>query len=118
MDYFKELTAIVGLSNYAATGDERWLKVAASAAPKAESTAAAERSPRFQKQQAIEEQIMAFRPDFCEAAEILDALNGRLARRFCPMDYSGKEREALLEVFRAADAFRDALNKADDVVPQ
>lgn len=114
MDYLKELTAIVGASNYAATGDERWLKVASQAAadlPREQNLSAAEREPRFQKQRAIESAIMAFRPDFCEAAEILDAIRATLERR--DMDETTREAIAVY-----GKAFRDCLDRADERVPQ
>ena len=99
--------------------DIRFLTQAASALSEQGAISASKTAARFKRQREIESAIMDFRPDFCESMEgILDALIGSLARNYCPMDYAGKEREALLEVFRAADAFRDALNKADDVVPQ
>lgn len=78
----------------------------------------AEREPRFQKQQAIESAIMAFRPDFCEASAILDALTARLARRYDPSEYAAKDRELIEAVFSAGDAFRKALDDADETVPQ
>lgn len=113
MDYLKELTAIVGASNFAATGDERWLKIAAQATSaaadglKADNDRALHREPRLVQQRAIEQAIMSFRPDFLQAAEIVDALRASIERRGMPDEV----RESLATY---GQAFRDALDRADD----
>jgi hypothetical protein len=66
---------------------------------------------RFKVQRDIEDVIMRFRPDFIEAAEILDALRATLERR----DMSEETREAIATYGKA---FRDCLDRAYEVEPQ
>ena len=97
----------------------REIQQAAAALYEQGAISASKTAQRFKVQREIEERIMAFRPDFCEAAEgILDALTASLARRYDPMEYAPKDRELIEAVFSASDAFRKALDAADERVPQ
>lgn len=97
--------------------DLRFLQVAAAATTaaadglKADNDRAAERGTkviqRFEKQRAIEEAITRLSPDFCEAAEILDALRASLEKRDCDSD----THESICVYGKA---FRDCLDRADD----
>ena len=97
--------------------DLKFLEIAAAATCaaadglKADNARAAEREPRFGRQLNIEAEILAFRPDFCEAAEIVDAIRASIERRDMP--------ECVREELATyGKAFRDALDRADDVVPK
>lgn len=62
-------------------------------------------SARFVQQRIIEETITAFRPDFNEAMEILDALQKAIETRF------GEERTT--DVVSTYKEYREAINEAD-----
>lgn len=103
--------------------DLKFLKIAAEATTAAadglreDNIRAAEREPRFQKQASIEAAIMAFRPDFYEAEEIVAAIRATLCRRYDPEDYTGKDLELVQAVHDAGDAFARAIDAAY-MVPQ
>lgn len=96
----------------------REIQQAAAALYERSEISASKTAARFKAQREIEDSIIAFRPDFCEATEILDALTGRLARRYDPEEYTGEARKFIEAVFSASDAFRKALDAADERVPQ
>lgn len=89
----------------------REIQQAAAALYERSEISASKTAARFKVQREIEEQIMAFRPDFCEAAEILDAIRATLERR----DMDETTREAIVVYGKA---FRDCLDRADETVPQ
>lgn len=91
--------------------DIRFLTQAASALSEQGAISASKTAARFKRQREIESAIMTFRPDFIESAEILDAIRATLERR--DMDETTREAIAVY-----GKAFRDALDRAGEVVPQ
>lgn len=96
--------------------DQKFLQIAAAATTAAAAglradNDAALQSGRFRQLAAIEESIMAAKPDFLESAEIVDAIRAAVERREMPQ-------EVREELATCGKAFRDALDRADEVVPQ
>lgn len=89
----------------------REIQQAAAALYEQGAIAANRTAQRFKAQRDIEAAIMAFRPDFIESAEILDAIRATLERR--DMDETTREAIAVY-----GKAFRDCLDRADERVPQ
>lgn len=92
----------------------REIQQAASALYERSEISASKTAQRFKAQRDIEAAIIAFRPDFCEAAEILDAIRASHARRY--EEVEGHSKVRLLD--KAAQDYRDALKTADEWVPQ